>query len=389
MLPRLCSELDTRFFRYTYLGTLTHCRKCDIREVRNGAYTLEIETTVNDDCADMIRSQLLIEVKPNPFDGNQIFEIQKTRRTINGLIYIEAKHIKCLCFSICTNSYGATADDPISFSGTPQQVWNELVNNNISVNVPFQFYTATSPTDSSAISTVKTFYSGLSVSNSLGNILGGQEGSFLDTWGGEFKWDNLNIYYYLSRGSTKNYKIQYGQNVSDASQSESCENTFTHIQPYAWYNTDSGAKVSLSASPVAVPNSQATYTKTYILDCSDVLSPYIVGPASIGTQTITSAQARNLIVQYAQTYAKYNGLGNLNINIEVTIRAELDDMSQIGLCDTVNVILDNFGTEVTAKITEVIYDALNERWKKMVIGSPKITVADFILSKSKYLNENK
>ena len=154
--------------------------------------------------------------------------------------------------------------------------------------------------------------------------------------------------------------------------------------PYAWYNTASGKQVSLAVPPIAIAGSQSVYNKTFILDCTEVLQPYIVGPASIGTQTITTAKARELITRYAEEYARVNELGNLNVNIDVTLRAELDDMAQIGLCDTVKVILDPFGTTATAKITSVTYDALLERWDKIVIGSPTITMADLILNKRRY-----
>ena len=379
MLPKLYKEVQLigGEITYRYLGTLSTCRKCDVKEVRNGAYTLALETTVNDDCSDLILSQRMIGVKPNPFDDMQFFEIQKTVRTINGIIKVEAKHIKCLCFAICTNAYGAQEDDPISYSGTPKQTWDEICNNYIDGTVPFSF--------DSDISTPKTFFSGLSVSESLGNILGGKEGSFIDTWGGEFWWDNFNIYLKRSRGKSQNYKLRYGQNISDASQSESSENTYSHIMPYAWYNTESGVKVSTSESPIEIPNNQAEYNKTFVLDCSEVLEPYVVGPiGSTAPNAITSAEAKALIIQYAQEYARVHNLGSISVNIEVDLRAELDDMSQIGLCDTINVILDNFGTEATAKITEVTYDALLERWKKIVVGVAAVTLAGLILNKRRY-----
>lgn len=380
MLPLLCNEVQkiNGQVSYKYIGTLTSCTKCSVTENRKGVYVLSLETTVNDDCAEKITSQKMIGIKPNPFDDIQFFEIQKTERTFDGFIRAEAKHIKNLCFAICTRAGGADADDPISFTGTPKQTWDEIVNNYIDDEISFNF--------SSNITESKQFFSGLSVSNSLGNILGGQEGSFLDTWGGEFHWDNFNISLMSSRGTNRNYTIRYGQNISEATQSESCESTYSHIMPYAWYNTASGKQVSLAVPPIAIAGSQSVYNKTFILDCTEVLQPYIVGPASIGTQTITTAKARELITRYAEEYARVNELGNLNVNINVTLRAELDDMAQIGLCDTVKVILDPFGTTATAKITSVTYDALLERWDKIVIGSPTITMADLILNKRRFIS---
>lgn len=379
MLPKLYDEVQMvgGQFTYRYLGTLTNCLKCEVTEVRNGAYTLSLETTVNDESAALILSQRMIGVKPNPSDDMQFFEIQKTERTLDGIIKAEAKHIKCLCFAICTDGDSATPEEPIIYNGTAQGAWNKIVADYISSNMPFSF--------TSNIGTVADFKLGLTISETLGNILGGKEGSFLDIYGGEYKWDNFNIYLYASRGINRNYKVKYGQNISDASQTESCENTYSHILPYAWISTSRSTKVSISAPLVAIPNNSSSYQKVYGLDCTELLDPYVYGPTT-QAGTITLPQAQALMTAYALQYASVNSLGNLDINIEVTLRAELDEMSQIGLCDTVKVILDPFGTSATAKITSVTYDALLERWNKIVIGSPKITVADLILDKRRFIS---
>lgn len=379
MLPKLYDEVQMvgGQFTYRYLGTLTNCLKCEVTEVRNGAYTLSLETTVNDESAELILSQRMIGVKPNPTDDMQFFEIQKTERTLDGIIKAEAKHIKCLCFAICTDGDSATPEEPIIYNETAQGAWNKIVADYISSNMPFSF--------TSNIGTVADFKLGLTISETLGNILGGKEGSFLDVYGGEYKWDNFNIYLYASRGVNRNYKVKYGQNISDASQTESCENTYSHILPYAWISTSRSSKVSISAPLVAIPNNSSSYQKVYGLDCTELLDPYVYGPTT-QAGTITLQQAQAMMTAYALQYASINSLGNLDINIEVTLRAELDEMSQIGLCDTVKVILDPFGTSATAKITSVIYDALLERWNKIVIGSPKITVADLILDKRRFIS---
>ena len=378
MKPKLYNEfqLQNGAYHYTFLGTLTNCRKCKVNEPRNTPPVLSLETTINDDYADLLLSQRMIRIKPNPFDDPQFFEIKKTERTLDGIIKVEANHVASLCFSICTNGDGATPEDPIIFRGTAQQTWDELVNNNISSAVPFRF--------TSNISTVADFKSGLTISETLGNILGGKEGSFLDVFGGEFHWDNFNISLNSSRGANRSYKIKYGQNISDATQTETCENTYSHILPYALISTESGAKVSISAPLVEIPNNSSIYQKVYGLDCTELLGPYIYGP-NTHDKTITLTQAQAMMTAYALQYASINNLGNLNINIDVTLRAELDEMSQIGLCDNVKVILDPFGTSATAKITEVVYDALLERWDKIVVGSPKITTADLILNKRRYI----
>ena len=104
MLPKLYDEflMTNGGFGKNFLGTLTGCTKCHVREVRNGAYTVSLETTVNDDCAALLVPQKFIAVKPNPSDNIQYFEVQRVERTADGRIKAEAKHVKNLCFQICS-----------------------------------------------------------------------------------------------------------------------------------------------------------------------------------------------------------------------------------------------------------------------------------------------
>ena len=377
MLPRLYSGSTLgQTSSYTYLGTLTHCKKCEVREVRNGSYTLALETTKNDDCADLILSQKLIGVKPNPFDNMQFFEIQKTTRDLSGIIKVEGKHIKNLCFQLCSEGDLGREGVPTYYNGTPAQVWNRIVTAYIAGgSVPFNF--------TSDITTKANYYLGLSEAETLGNMLGGKEGSFTDMWSGEYHWDNFNIEFLRSRGRTTNYKIKYGQNVSSASQSESCESMYSHVLPYGKVSLGN-YKINFFANRFEIDGHQCQYDKTYMLDCTSFLDSYEVGPQGAHYEEVKAA-----MTTYARNYAKVNGLGNLSVSIKVDMRSELDEMAQIGLCDTVNIELDPFGTEATAQIVDVTYDALMERWNKIVIGTPTITVADFILNKRRFFNDNR
>ena len=373
MLPKLYDELTTSASGYskTFLGTINHCTKCTVTEVRNGSYTLSLETTVNDDCADMLTSQKIIGVKANPFDSDQLFEIQRTERGTDGIIKVEAKHVKNFCCQICSEGdYGDEHTDAHE-TGTPSQIWNILKTDYISTYIPFTF--------SSDITASRNFSLGINTAESLGNILGGKEGSFLDVWGGEFHWNNYTIEFLSSRGRSTGYQIRYGSNISDVKQVESCESTYTHVLPYGKVSNGSH-KINFYAPLYTIPNSQSLYTKVFMLDCTDLLDNYEVGDKGTGYD-----ECRAAMTNYARTYAANNNLGKLSVSISVTLRAELDEMQEIGLCDSVKVILDNFGTKATAKITEATYDSLLERWDKLIIGDARITVADVILNRKRYV----
>jgi len=373
MLPKLYDELTTSASGYskTFLGTINHCTKCKVTEVRNGSYTLSLETTVNDDCAGMLTSQKIIGVKANPFDSDQLFEIQRTERGTDGIIKVEGKHVKNFCCQICSEGDYSDEHTDAHETGTPAQIWNKLKSDYISTNIPFTF--------SSDITVSRNFSLGINTAESLGNILGGKEGSFLDVWGGEFHWNNYTIEFLSSRGRSTGYQIRYGSNISDVRQVESCESTYTHVLPYGKVSNGSH-KINFYAPLYTIPNTQSLYTKVFMLDCTDLLDNYEVGDKGAGYDT-----CRTAMTNYARTYAANNNLGKLSVSISVTLRAELDEMQQIGLCDSVSVILDNFGTKATAKITEATYDSLLERWDKLVIGDARVTVADVIINRKRYV----
>ena len=183
MIPKLYEKVTAT--KVDYIGNINKCTKCEVTEVRNGAYTLSLETTVNDDCANMLLSQRIIGAKANPFDGVQYFEIQSTERGTTGIIKVEAKHIKNYCFQYCSEGDLGFDGQTATINGTPSQIWNSLNSEYITTEIPFSFY--------SDITEKLDFSLGLSTPETLGNILGGKEGSFLDIWGGEYHWNNFNI----------------------------------------------------------------------------------------------------------------------------------------------------------------------------------------------------
>jgi len=368
LTPRLYSKIVPSLINTNYfLGNLNCCTKCEVTECRNGSYTLSLETTVNDDCANLLLSQRIICAKANPFDDKQYFEIQSTERGTNGIIKVECKHIKNYCFQYCSEGDMAYDGDLLSIKGTPKEVWDKLQKDYITTTVPFNF--------SSDITSSSAFTLGISTPETLGNILGGKEGSFLDVWGGEYHFDNFNIHLLKSRGKVQNYILRYGSNISDFTQSENCEETYSHILPYGKVSLGDH-KINFFAPIFEIENHSCTTDKVYMLDCTSFLDSY-----SVGKQGYKYDAVKNAMTKYAKSYARKNNLGSLKVSIDVTIKSELEQMSNLGLCDTVTVILDNIGTKATAKITEVTYDSLNERWEKLVVGESKVTVADLILNK--------
>ena len=64
-------------------------------------------------------------------------------------------------------------------------------------------------------------------------------------------------------------------------------------------------------------------------------------------------------------------------NLKVTIRQALDEMKELALGDTVNIILRG-GQTVEARITKTVFDSLAERWENLEIGQQRLILSKFI-----------
>ena len=84
------------------------------------------------------------------------------------------------------------------------------------------------------------------------------EGSILDTWGGEYQFDNFTIKLWKNRGKDTGETIRYGKNLITAEQEKNIANTVTAIFPYAHYKKDETSEeeilVKLSEGIIKTPN---------------------------------------------------------------------------------------------------------------------------------------
>ena len=76
--------------------------------------------------------------------------------------------------------------------------------------------------------------------NVLDALLGDQDNSFINRWGGEFDVDNFNIKMVNQVGSDKGYKIKYGRNLTGLNFRTDYTNIITRIRPVGFDGIDLG-----------------------------------------------------------------------------------------------------------------------------------------------------
>ncbi len=332
------------------LGALGDAISCSVTEEANGSFELEMEYPVTGRRYSDIQNRAIIYAKPNPVDPPQPFRIYEISRPMNGRITCYASHI----------SYDLSGYPVMPFSAQGAQNAFAGLKQNSVYEHPFTFWT-----DKDLSSKFK-----IKAPLSTRSALGGVEGSILDTYHGEYKFDGFQIKLYTHRGIDRGVSIRYGKNLTDLNQEENCSKVYTGVLPY-WRDENQGILVKL---PENVLPTKGTYNfiNVYTLDLS---SDFVEQP------TVEQLRAR------AQKYIDDNDLGVPKVSLDVSfIQLEQTEeykhltlLERVELFDTVNVEFPEMNVSADAKVCKTVYDALAGRYSSVTLGSIRSSISDSIL----------
>lgn len=363
MIPILY-EAKTSDFAGNGTGFLRDATECTVKEVRNGTFELTLKYPENGVYADKLIEDAIIKAKPNNKDNHQLFRIYKSGKTIAGVNTFYAEHIS---YELNSNPIC----QPVIEGKNPQQAIEQVLSQ------------AAVPNDYTAWSDIQTRNS-TSVDDvvSVRKMLGGVEGSILDTWGGEYQFDNFTIKLWKSRGKDTGETIRYGKNLITAEQEKNIANTVTAIFPYARYKKDETSEeeilVKLSEGIIKTPNADRyARLKCEPVDFSDKFEDGVV---------ITEDMLRKVATAYAQS-----GIDEPSISIKASFQdmnkikgnENLATFNSIDLCDTVTVIIEKLGIDVKAKVVSYTYNVLKERAESVEIGETRTNLTKQITAESK------
>lgn len=266
MLPLLYKSNTAKSdFDNNGLGFVKNCTKCKVTEVRNGLYELELEMLTNDRLADSIAVGMFLKAKANPHDKPQIFEIYQMSVT-NTKITAKGQHLKYIAGgNVLGEDFGTLLDDGY----TPQETW-EKIQHYLEFNNLFEFY--------SDITTKASVTAGRDCPIRLGDFLSGVDGSMLDTFHGEFHYDNFKIELLKNRGSETGLAIRYGSNISTYQQDSDSSTVYSHLLPYAivkseYYRSDDRRNAGdrmVYANLIDLHNDSLTYKRALAYDFSGI-----------------------------------------------------------------------------------------------------------------------
>lgn len=341
-----------------YLGRITDCKSCVVTETLNGDYLLTAEVKATDALYSTITVQQFLQVKSNPFDAPQFFEIYEIELTADGNLSIKAKHIKhCAYNNLMSAGY---YNDNTGY--TPAEIWQKASELPVFDN---NFVFSSDITD-----TVAYFEIGLQKIGTFGEFFEELSSNF----SGEYHYNNFNVEFLKSRGSKKNYALRWGVNISSLSQTLSTEDIKSHVIAAATvHDTYNDHDMQLMCEPYEIVGQQSKTNKLLLIDASDLVSDITVNSHTGENYEFV----KNACRVAATTHYKDSEPASIKVNITVDFRAELDEMKEIGLADTIDVVIDSEGNKATAKVAKVEFDCLLERWNKIELGTIKTKLSDY------------
>lgn len=360
MIPILYANSETSFDN-NGIGSLCDATSCIVTEERNGTYEIELTYPIDGALYEYLQEDCYIKAKPNETGSPQIFHIYASTKPLNGLVTFYGEHI----------SYELTGN-PIEkveiVSATAAQALNKVLS---AALVPHNY---TGISDIASVGTTK-----LSIL-SVRAALGGVEGSLLDTYGGEYEFDNFTIKLHKNRGSNTGIIIGYGKNLTDIKQEKKISETYTALFPYARYTPEKDEdaekepeEVTVTLSEKIIYSTQAVRPKVLTMDFSDKFSD---------GEVITEEKLR----KKATAWADSSGYNKPSVSINVSFihlwqspeYAQYALLERVSLCDTVTVNYEKLGVKATAKVIKTVYDCLKERYTSIELGDAKSNFADTI-----------
>lgn len=332
------------------LGPLSEAIEATVTQERNGAFTLQVKLPMTARHFPDVTVGGIIKAKADEDSPLQMFRIQKVTKPISGVVTISANHI----------SYDLSKTSVLPFQATGASAALAGLKNNMIGGDAFTLSTDIENA-SSVFRNPKP--------QSLRALLGGQQGSVLDVYGGEYEFNNTQVILHANRGRETGVALRYGKNITDLKQEENIENTYTAVQPYA-IDTQGNAVVGDLQTVIT-----STEPKIYNLDLSAKFD-------TAEGEEITVAK----INEYAQQYIQANNIGLPKINITVSFIAlwqteeykNIAPLERLRLCDTVTVEFEKLGISATAKVVGYKYNVLAERYDSIEVGEAKSTLAKTI-----------
>lgn len=336
------------------LGVLADAMSCKVTQELNGQYELELRYPVGGIHYKEIALRTILRATVGPDGKLQPFRVYRIVPNMGVTAAIYARHI--------AYDLGGYVVSPFTAADAPSAV-AAIKSHALPTDFPFAL-----TTDKTTVATMA-----VTVPSSAWGLLGGQQGSLLDVYGGEYEFDEWAVRLLTRRGADRGVSVRYGKNLTDLTQDANCASCYTGVVPY-WRGND----VTVTAAPVYAEGDFG-YTRLMPLDLSSSFK-----------QQPTQAQLQ----AEAAAYIKQNRLGVPAVSWDVKLALlaqssgyeDVAFLEQIYLGDTVGVYFHRLGVDAKARVNKIVWDCLLDRYDSVALGSVKANIAATIAGQQKEID---
>lgn len=325
------------------LGGLPDAIEATVTHEINGEYELKLRYPVTGLHFEELISGRIIMAAPDDLTDEQPFRIYRITKPLNGIVSVYARHL-------CYDMQGIIVE-PFS-AGSLTEAFQTIP-------------TVCTPSSPITLSTTRSVASGMTLAEPrpLWKLIGGQSGSLLDVYGGEWDFDKNEAKLVTHLGADRGVSIRYGKNMTEMEQDATIESSYSGVYPY-WYDEESNTLVTLTEKFVPVTGAVVS-NRVMMLDCS---SDFDDAP--------TEAQLRTR----AQNYIANNSVGNVKASWKISfVDAQDLPFDRIMLGDTLHVYYERLDVNATARAVKTEFDVLQNRYKTITVGRVKQNLASIIV----------
>lgn len=293
-----------------------------------------------------------IVVVDTPLDNNQAFRITQVRKE-DGLYHVT-------CFHIFYDLIHNMIED-INIVGSGATNALRKINEGCVESHPFSFHTDI--TDKVANCRIVRY-------NPVQAIIGTDDNTFVNRWGGEIERNNFNVFMRGKRGTDKGIRIEYKKNLLGYE----CEIDYTRITTKIM---PKGAEELLLPEKYVVSDNVDKYanTKIKVIEFNDVKAQKEDGDFESEGLPLDEAYAELRRLAKLQFDVNHIDLprANYKVNfIDLSKTREykhLKQLEKVYLGDTVHVLHKKENLDIEARVISYTYNPLNKRYIEIELGN--------------------
>lgn len=348
MKPRIYKPSETDFSN-NGLGILSDCSRCEVYEVANGKYELELEYPLGTRFDEYFENDYQIKAKPNDQEEYHIFFIDdKDIDTFLDTVTIYAQ--------TRTNRLGRrVVTTALVDSKTAQEAMN-IIESNMDKKSDIRLYS-----DNTTVSST------LFEARNVLNCIAGEQGSLLQFWGGEIKREPFKLSLLKRRGRNNVGTIRYGKDLSGLKVKLDWTGVKTRIIPYVDAQGAEGTSNRIYGTAV---------DSEFINNYPDVYSEHVQFTEEQGAKDLKSLN--NVAKNYFKSINPGCDKPKISITIEfdkLTDSEEAKEFANIrnyGLFDTFKVYHKKYKLYFESTVSGVQYDSLSEKTTKLEAGDTQV-----------------